>query len=63
MGITGNLCMAWGVTHSISGKMRRGDRVCGHRYGVLSGAGYTHALIDRSVAFKSVNKALVAVSC
>lgn len=31
--------MAGGVTHSITGKMRRKARVCWHRYGVLSGAG------------------------
>lgn len=38
-GITENECMAGGVTHSITGKMRSKARVCRHRYGVLSGAG------------------------
>lgn len=49
-GIADDLCMVRGVTHSITGKMRRKDRVCWHRYGVLSDAGaHTCSLTGQSL--------------
>lgn len=62
-GITDSLCMVKGVAHSTTGKMRGEDRVCWHRYLCIVIRRRARILIDRSVLVKSVNKALVVVSC